>query len=131
MSCVTKGPGSLGSPQVSQEASGELPHLHANEKADLEICTVFTKVLEKKNLNRTIKDCRGSTKKVTIRIPEEKEVKEKRLDYKNTAEYIKENPVITFDKQWEKIGSTYARPFSGGVYWHEASHMYRSACKRL
>jgi hypothetical protein len=42
------------------------------------------------------------------------------------AEYLEElNPVITFDKPWEKIGNTYARPFSGGVMWHEPSQRYR------
>jgi hypothetical protein len=42
------------------------------------------------------------------------------------AEYMDEiNPVITYDKSWEKIGSTYARPFSGGVSYHAPTRTYR------
>lgn len=42
------------------------------------------------------------------------------------AEYIDElNPILTFDRPWERIGNTYARPFSGGVHWHQPTQRYR------
>ena len=41
------------------------------------------------------------------------------------AQYAEANPVITFDQPWEKLGNTYARPFSGGVAWDEPSRRYR------
>jgi hypothetical protein len=42
------------------------------------------------------------------------------------AEYRDDiNPVITFDRPWERIGSTYARPFSGGITWHVPTRQYR------
>jgi hypothetical protein len=42
------------------------------------------------------------------------------------AEYLDTiNPIITFDKPWERVGSTYARPFSGGVFWHQPTRLYR------
>jgi hypothetical protein len=35
------------------------------------------------------------------------------------------NPIITYDKEWERIGATYARPFSGGVSWDATNAEYR------
>ena len=69
------------------ENSEVLPSLDTNERAELEICLVYTNALEKTRVT-TVKDARGNTKKVlqNVNKHDDKEKEQHRLYYKNTKD---------------------------------------------